>query len=192
MKIFIDRPVLSHYFSAFVSANDELHYGPEKAFEGQSNGLLGVGIAETVRLRFGLHTGDVHFQLGLAAYAPPVDFEWEEVVEASWSLSGTEGVMFEEGMPMERGQRVPLGPGTYRLRYSAKNFGVQENWIADGNRWQDLPDEGECWEHYQLLIWPAPWAPDVILKATRPSAKSWHSRQQALNERVKEQQGKSE
>jgi hypothetical protein len=189
MKVFVDGPVMSRYGMAFLVADAVLPYNQELAFAGQENGLLGVGIPNAVMMRFGLHTGDVHFRLAVAAYAPPVDPEWEEVVEVSWSFSGQIGVVFEEFMPTEPGRRIPLGSGTYRLRFSAKNYGVQENWVADGKPPEELPEIGGSMEYYELLVWPAPWAPDGVVKATQPSAKGWHSHQKAMNLQAKEQRG---
>jgi hypothetical protein len=61
--------------------------------------------------------------------------------------------------------KVP--PGSYRVRYSAKRMDLG-NWV------DSQPDDAQPIDAYLLTFWPAPPAPDRILKVTSLTASQWH------------------
>jgi hypothetical protein len=146
-----------------------------EGFVGQKNGLLGVSVADAIVLRFGMAAGDIHTHIMLADFAPDLESKWEEVVEASWSYSGEHELMLCEGTPADRVEKIPLSAGTYRLRFCIMNCGLE------GSRWvnaalQKTPlGPPEPPESCELVLWPAPFAPEAILKVTQPVARAWHS-----------------
>lgn len=165
MKIIFDGIILSCYGQAYVHFKDTHDYGDEVR-KGQINGLLGVAQPSTLFLTFGLHTGNVKFTLRVADQAPPLDDAWEEVVEASFTVPASQEIEFTDWNG-DIHVPVPLSPGTYRVRYTALNFGEAEDVPESENDTNPM-------ERYELTLWPASLAPDQILKVSRPAAQYWH------------------
>ena len=163
-EVFADK-VFAQYGQAYVqAANADFSAAHSK---GQANGLCGAAIPGQLFLVFGTHTGHVHLSIRICSDEPTLSEEWEEVVEVPFSPpTGTE-VGFVD-WNREVWAPVPLLPGTYRARYSAKNFRLAE--LGD----QDFDPSGECVERYELVFWPAPIRADAILKVTSLHAKYWH------------------
>jgi hypothetical protein len=137
-------PVAEHRFAL---AEGEV---PEAAdFSG--NGLAAV-VPSGVVIRTGVAAGSVRVQLRVEEQPPPLDARaWDEVVEVSWlaavgmaSVTGAQA----PGDARLRGVTPPW-PGYYRLRLHARG--------------RDDADEDEG---YELVIWAAPAAPDIVHKRT--------------------------
>lgn len=64
---------------------------------------------------------------------------------------------------------IPLSPGTYRVRYCARN-------MSCGNE-VDTYVEGEPVDFYSLAFWSAAPAPDIVVKQTSEVAAYWHNAQ---------------
>lgn len=137
-------PVAGHRFAL---AEGEV---PEAAdFSG--NGLAAV-VPGGVVIRTGVAAGSVRVQLRVEEQPPPLDARaWDEVVEVSWlaavgmaSVTGAQA----PGDARLRGVTPPW-PGYCRLRLHARG--------------RDDADEDEG---YELVIWAAPAAPDVVHKRT--------------------------
>lgn len=133
-------------------------------FSSQTNGLCGVSVEGVVFFITGLHTGNITLSIDYFESEPKLDDSKEEVVDASFTVP--ESGLTLEAWGEELTQNIDLRPGSYRMRYSAVNFGLAE----------DLGkfEEGDI-EIYSIEIWPAPCSEDKIVKATRESAKYWHS-----------------
>jgi hypothetical protein len=201
--VLMDRKVRSS-FSTGTLAHDEYWYPSREAsdpyiaaFKGQANGLIGAALPKGLLLRFGRHTGDVALRVRLAKRVPPVDPDWEEVVEVSWKVPANTPLWFQEDFGNGTFVKLPIAPGQYRMRFTAKNFGVLEDWNqsvvyanakAKANVAADLilanpqrAQEAEELEQYELTLWPAAAAPDKVLKATRGRARAMHSPAQRGN-----------
>ena len=169
MKTIFDGIVLSCYGQAYVHFKDTHGYADDVRKD-QLNGLLGAAQPNTLFLTFGLHTGHVRFTIKVADKAPEIEASWEEIVEASFTVPEFQEITFTDWngdihLP------VPLLPGTYRVRYTAENFGEAE----------DLPEsenDANPLERYELTFWPALHERDQILKVTRPAAQYWHDHAQ--------------
>src|ERR1700712_5653824 len=88
-----------------------------KARAGQVNGLLGAAEAGALSMVTGLHTGRVGFRLELLDSDPPLSPDWEEVVEASFTVPETAEMLlaaFEESTSID----LPAFT-SYRARYCA-------------------------------------------------------------------------
>ncbi|MGH3250452.1 MAG: DUF6461 domain-containing protein [Trebonia sp.] len=137
-------PVTGHRFAL---AEGEV---PEAAdFSG--NGLVAVAPAGVV-IRTGAAAGRVRVQVRIEEQSPPLDARaWDEVVEVSWrAAAGLASVTGPEAPGDHRLRRVtPPWPGDYRLRVHARG--------------RDDADEDEG---YELVIWAAPAAPDIVHKRT--------------------------
>src|SRR4051812_2632870 len=111
-----------------------------------------------------LHTGRVGFAVQLHDQAPPVDEEWEEVVEVSFHPEGGSHLLCWGGYgawPLD------LHDADYRVRYCARNMDRPR----DGD---PSDDEDRVVDHYLLQFWPAPPQPDRILRQPTDTAAHWH------------------
>jgi hypothetical protein len=76
-----------HYGQIYVESGEDY---PDLAecFGGQSNGLCGAAMPGILFLITGLHTGEVGFTVELYDAPPPIDDDWQEIVEASFRPTG--------------------------------------------------------------------------------------------------------
>jgi hypothetical protein len=122
--------------------------------------MVGAAVQGYLVLTTGLHTGPVRFD-----EEPPLDPTWEDVVEVCFQVPDAGIALHEWGgrdaFPLE----VP--PGSYRVRYSAKRMDLG-NWV------DSQPDDARPIDSYLLTLWPAPPAPDRIVKVTSLTASQWH------------------
>ncbi len=152
-------------YGQFYFISDVDWYGDMRAcFSAQKNGLCGVSVEGIIFFVTGLHTGNITLTINYLDSEPDIDDLHNEIVEASFKVSDS-GIRLE-AWGEEVKEKMPLLPGTYRIRYSAKNFGLAEE--------LGKYDEGDV-EFYRIEIWPAPYAEDNIIKVTTESAKYWHS-----------------
>jgi hypothetical protein len=151
----------------FWIASDNDDIGPDMfaAFVGQRNGLLGAAEDAQLRLITGAADGDVSFSVHVVESEPQLDGSWEDCVEASFTprtpavgfFDWDGNVVFE----------IPLGDETYRVRYAARAM--------------DAGSAGTEMDSYALWFWPAPPAPDAIVKQTSESAAYWHAEIARIN-----------
>src|SRR5262249_29539180 len=136
-------------------ASDADAIGPDmfEFFLGQRNGLLGAAQDGVLCLMTGKADGEVGFTVYVTAQGPDLDDSWEDCVEASFSPTEPVVALFDWG---EVVTDIPLGEGIYRVRYTARGMDAGE--AATGI------------EAYGLWFWPAPAAPDAIIKQTSKSA----------------------
>ena len=141
------------------------------AFAGQVNGLCGAATPGWLFMITGLHTGHVGFTVELHDTVPPIDDSWEEIVEVSFQATGEPVLLVqwagEASWPLEI-EAVDL-----RTRYCAS--GMDQARQAD----TVLAGEPEL-DRYLLQFWPAPPAPDQVLKQTSAQAAYWHRYAQEL------------
>ncbi|MBD5786484.1 hypothetical protein IF650_09845 [Cellulosimicrobium terreum] len=156
------RDIDVHY--GFVHLREEDGELPEPGREGQENGLLGARSPHALTMTTGLHTGGVPFRVEWHEMEPPLDDAWQDVVEASVELVVRELVLatFDDGSSV-RAPRL----GWHRARYSGTEM--------DAGREMDCPTPGESApDSYLLQLWPAPPAPDRVVKVTSEIAAYWH------------------
>ena len=138
--------------------------GAGAAIAGQTCGLAGARIPHQLALVTGLHTGDVPLTISWDEEEPSLDEQWTDAVEVSVELRGTSLGLetFEDGY----GASVPQA-GWHRARYCAAE-------MDEGNR-LDTPDEGEqAPDRYLLQLWPAPQAPEAVVREGSEIAAYWH------------------
>jgi hypothetical protein len=160
----LDAPRWVHYGQIYVTSPGCADVTPDDAFANHQNGLCGTGVAGGVFLVTGLHTGYVHFRVEIHSTAPPIEPEWEEIVESSCVFSRVP--VFLEEWAGENKCELPLAEGTYRVRYCAMKFGE----APEGNG----EDGEQLVEHYVLHFWPAPHHPDAVVKQTSQKAAYWN------------------
>jgi hypothetical protein len=107
-----------------------------------------------VVVRTGTAEGRVSVRVAVLT-EPPSDDEdddWEEIVDVSWTAAEGAASLTGPGRRNDRGLRrlTPPWPGDYRVRVHARGR-----------------DEADAhFESYQLTVWSAPSAPDVVHKLT--------------------------
>ncbi len=165
MRTAVHGDVHVHYGQIYVhSEGGEPFEGDLPAcFAGQRNGLCGAAVPGTLFLLTGLHTGDVGFTAEAHETEPP-DAGGEDVVEASFRAQGPARLVTWGG---EDWWDLGLAPGDYRVRYSATamDAGREQATRLDGE-----PEE----ERYLLQFWPAPPAPDAVVRQHSAAAAYWH------------------
>jgi hypothetical protein len=145
-----------------------------RSFAGQVNGLCGVGIAGRLWLVTGLHTGVVRCTVERHDDEPAVPSSgWNEVVEASFVPAGLP--MWLIGCMGEEGVVLPLAPGVpHRVRYCAAGF--------DAGKAADVRSADEpVVDRYLIQFWPAPVAPDAVLRQTGEESAYWHEHARGID-----------
>ncbi|GAA2166439.1 DUF6461 domain-containing protein [Actinomadura napierensis] len=132
-------PVSEHRFALLEEGGV-----PDVDFSG--NGLVAV-VAGGAVIRTGIETGHVQILLSVLE-EPPSDVAtgWEEIVEVSWQAA-VGGASVAGSQPVEPQLRrvTPPWPGAYRLRVHARGR-----------------DDADETERYELVVWQAPAAPDIV------------------------------
>ncbi|WIX97890.1 hypothetical protein QRX60_27830 [Amycolatopsis mongoliensis] len=165
MRTVVHGDVHVHYGQLYVhSEGGEPFEGDLSAcFAGQRNGLCGAAVAGTLFLLTGLHTGEVGFTAEVHESEPPGSGA-EDVVEASFRAEGRAMLVTWGG---EDWWDLELAPGDYRVRYSGTGM--------DAGREQDTRVGGEPErDRYLLQFWPAPPAPDAVVRQSSSAAAHWH------------------
>lgn len=152
------------YGQAYIELDGAFGGLMEKSFVGQSNGLCGAAAPEVLFLVTGLHTGPVGLTVNLSTVSPDLDQSWEEIVEVSVLVP--HGAITLVEWSAEHGERMTLPPGEYRVRCSASAMQAANE--LDTNVTEQPVDR------YRLDLWPAPSAPDRIIKQTSEVAAYWH------------------
>lgn len=166
MLVLFEGPLNVHYGQAYVVSGGQGFCGDmEATFRGQQNGLCGAAVGGSLFLVTGLHTGQVAFRVELHEAEPPVDENFEEVVEVSYRPLSAE-VELEEwaGEPV---CPLPLAVTDYRVRYCGRGMDA-------GKEADTIVDEPPI-DSYLLQFWPDAATPDRILKQTGETAAYWHS-----------------
>jgi len=166
MQVLFAGGVHVHYGQIYVQSGVESPQGGlSDAFAGQLNGLCGAATPGWLFMVTGLHTGHVGFTVELHDTAPPLDDAWEDVVEVSFRATAAPVLLVQ--WAGEASWPLAIEPVDLRARYSAS--GMDQAQQAD----TILSGEPEL-DRYLLQFWPAPPAPDQVLKQTSAKAAYWH------------------
>ncbi|CCH31352.1 hypothetical protein ABZ816_03645 [Actinosynnema sp. NPDC047251] len=160
MRVLYEGQVWVHYGQFSVESTDGF---PEmgECFGGQRNGLCGAASPGNLFLITGTHTGEVGFVVESHDGPPPLDEGWEEVVEVPFRPVGE---MHLVGWAAEWSAPLDLPVTDYRVRYSAIGMDREQNGLEED------PER----ERYLLQFWPAPPAPDEVVRLTGEQAAYWH------------------
>ncbi|MEU8484441.1 hypothetical protein [Streptomyces sp. NPDC048641] len=143
--------------------------GPHETMAGQTQGLVGAALPGFLYLSTGLHTGRIPFTVEVHESVPALDGTydaWEEIVEVSFTPAGD-----DVSLDLWGGDGYfPLGLDRvcHRVRYCGS--GLDESRNAEA---VDLDLAGSL-ERHLLQFWPAPHAPDRLLRQTSRSAAHQH------------------
>ncbi|GAA0245759.1 hypothetical protein GCM10010492_51510 [Saccharothrix mutabilis subsp. mutabilis] len=162
MRVLLQDAVWVHYGQLSVESDVEIGGDMGACFGGQRNGLLGAAVPGTLFLMTGLHTGEVGFTVELHDSEPSLGAEWEDVVEASFRPIGEASLV---GWAGEWSEELGLAETDYRVRYCG--VGMDRDNAGE-------PEDVEQ-ERYLLQFWPAPPAPDAVVRQTSAQAGYWHA-----------------
>ncbi|SFO11710.1 hypothetical protein [Actinomadura madurae] len=166
MQVLFSGEVHVHYSQLYVTSSPDLISDLQGCFLGQENGLCGAASPGALYLITGLHTGDVGVVVESHSEPPPVDKDWEEIVEVSFTPETDDVTLMQ--WAGEAAWSLDLDRVDYRVRYCAS--GMQAARDADTR----LDDEPQI-DRYLLQFWPAPPEADRVLKQTTEHAAYWHS-----------------
>jgi hypothetical protein len=167
MLVLFEGSLHVHYGQAYVESDGEGFGGDMDAtFCNQQNGLCGAGVAGSLFLITGLHTGRVAFRVELHEAEPPIDQGFEEIVEVSYRPLTAEVALMQWGG--DGGCPLPLPETDYRVRYCGRRMDA-------GKEADTILDDEPTVDSYLLQFWPAPAAPDRIVKQTSETAAYWHN-----------------
>lgn len=152
------------YGQAYIELDGKFDGAMDACFRGQSNGLRGAQIPAILFLMTGLHTGVVGITINLFDTDPGIDESWEEIVEVSFQAPAGEITLVEWAADSGVGMAVPVG--FHRARYQGR---AMQSASELGTNVDDTPVDS-C----RLDLWPAPPAPDRIVKQTSTVAAYWH------------------
>jgi len=162
VDVLFDGEVPVHYGFVYLEPGDGSDVELLTARGGQANGLCGARYPGHLLMVTGLHTGPAPLRVELHHERPPLDEQWEDVVEVPVTLTSEECWL----TAFDWAQQVPTpAPGDYRARWSAT--GMDQ---APDTRIGDEP----ALDRYLLQLWPAPVAPDAVVRLGSENAAYWH------------------
>jgi hypothetical protein len=172
VPIVFDQEIHVHYGQFYVeSRTDDFFEGLTGSRGGQANGLCGAAVSGLLFLTTGLHTGHTRVTVEVLDAPAPIGDEWEDVVEASFRPATAKVALVQ--WAGEASWPLPLAPIDYRVRYSATRM--------DQAQRRDTLLAGEpVQDRYLLQLWPAPLAPDAVIRQTSRSAAYWHAHARTL------------
>jgi hypothetical protein len=172
VPIVFDREIHVHYGQFYVASGSGWPPDPlQESLGGQANGLCGAAMPGQLFLITGLHTGSTRVAVEVLDAPAPIGDEWEDMVEASFRPTGAKVLLLQWGG--ETAGLLPLAPIDYRVRYSATGM--------DRARQKDTLLAGEPpLDRYLLQLWPAPPAPDAVIRETSRCAAYWHAHARTL------------
>lgn len=161
-----------HYSHFYVESRmGDYFHGLTETRGGQRNGLCGAAVPGLLFLTTGLHTGNVEVTVELCDAPPPVGDDWEDVVEVSFRPQSDRVQLVQ--WASEAVRPLALEPVGYRVRYCASGM--------DRAHAKDTRLDGEpLLDRYLLQLWPAPAAPDVVVRQTSQQAAYWHDHARTL------------
>jgi hypothetical protein len=167
-----DQEIHLHYGQFYLeSRTEDVFEGLTESRGGQANGLCGAAVPGLLFLTTGLHTGHTRVTVEVVDAPPLIGDEWEDVVEASFRpATGKVALVQWAGAAS---WPLPLPPIDYRVRYSATGM--------DQARERDTLLAGEpLLDRYLLQFWPAPLAPDAVIRETSQCAAYWNAHARTL------------
>ncbi|HKU95999.1 MAG TPA: hypothetical protein VJR58_12020 [Vineibacter sp.] len=164
MAVLFAQDIHVHYGQAYLEVAGQFDGEMEPCFRGQQNGICGAAVPDFLFFITGLHTGKVGFSINLFEEDPGIDDLWDEIVEVSFLVPRNEISLVEWGAENE--YTIPIGPGTYRARYYARD--MQAGRDLDTNTTSTVVDT------YRLDVWKADKAADRVVKQTAEIAAYWH------------------
>lgn len=137
----------------------------DRYFHDQVNGLAGAAAGSGVYVNLARRSGGSRVRIVLLGGKPPQpSAEFEDVVEVSLTVPEGAEVRWASWAVETSGALREIAAGSYRLRVSGRG--------RDAARADELADR--VLDEYVLELWPAPPAPDAVVRVGSEDAKYWH------------------
>lgn len=137
---------------------------PDHAFAGQQNGWVGAAGTDLVHVVLARRSGGSSVRVELLDREPPPTDTWEDCVEVSLRIPVGASTHWSTWAGENSGA-LPLPAGSYRLRVSARG--------RDAGKAGEFSEE--VVDSYLLQLWPAPAAPDAVLRVGSVDAAYWNA-----------------
>ncbi|WP_368498792.1 hypothetical protein [Herbiconiux sp. A18JL235] len=162
-SVLMDALVFTNYGQfEIVQAAEGFDGGADRFFAGQENGWVAAAVPGVLYLPLARWGGGSSVRVEHWTEEPPLE-DWEDIVEVSTTFRSGEPIVWMT-WGGDVGGTLDLPPATYRVRVNARG--------------RDAGHDGEFAEgivdHYLLQFWPAPPAPDRVLKTTSANAAYWN------------------
>ncbi|MFF4675182.1 hypothetical protein ACFY1C_36465 [Streptomyces sp. NPDC001279] len=155
------------YARQFYVVDPELGTDQAPDISDASNGLIAVA-EDGAGILTGLTVGPVEVTVTTHQSEPPLEGDWDEVVETSFTSSTGSALVtsWEDGGVEDLPDLAAAGPGSYRMRVHARG--------RDAGRVEDSlgPDDDPV-EMYLLQAWPAPAADEQVIRQTDQVGTEW-------------------
>lgn len=171
-RVLFEGEIDVHY--GFIDLTGRADNHPPELIEaraGQRNGICGAAVPGFLSMVTGLHTGPVRFTMEWHETEPPPDDRWEDVVEVSFQPPGTELQLLAFDHTVE--VALPAAP-SLRARFCASGMDAAQELDT-------VVDDDPAPDSYLLALWPAPPAPEAVLRQTSAAAAHWHRTAQAAD-----------
>lgn len=165
-RVLLDEVVDTDYGQLDLVYDDEGGFDGEadRFFAGQVNGWVGAADPHGVYVCLARRSGGSQVRVCLLDGPPDDDPSWEDVVEVSTRVPDGAQVAWTSWAGGSGGLLDGVPAGDLRVRVSARGRDAG----ADGEL------EDEVVDSYLIELWPAPGAPDEIVRTTSENAAYWH------------------
>jgi hypothetical protein len=166
MVTLLDKVVMTDYGQLDITWSEDGGFDGDvdRFFAGQVNGLVGATDSSGVYVILARRSGGCPVRIELLEAEPgPPEASWEDIVEVSVTVPAGSSVTWSAWAGMDSGD-LALPAGSYRLRVSAEGRDA-------GHALGDGPGTAD---RYLLELWPAPAAPDHIVRVGSKDAANWH------------------
>jgi hypothetical protein len=160
----LNQVVYTDYGQLTLEWGEEIWDGDaDRFFKDQQNGLVGAAVPDSVVIVLARRSGGSAVRIVLEASEPSASADWEDVVEVSFDLPPGRAMRWSSWAG-ESGGSLAVPAGQYRLRVSAAG--------RDAGAWGESADK--VVDRYLIELWPAPAAPDAVLRVGSNDAGYWH------------------
>jgi hypothetical protein len=160
--VLMDAVVMTDYGQFTVTQTSMWDGDADRFFAGQVNGWVAAAVPGVVHVVMARRSGGSGVRVELWEREPSPS-DWDDVVEVSAAFRDGDAVLWE-GWGGMSGGGLALPAGSYRVRVSAQGRDA-------GNA--DEFAEGVV-DRYLLQFWPAPAAPDEVLRTLSTDAEYWN------------------
>jgi hypothetical protein len=157
--VLLDEIIHTQYGWFSLEWGDEGFDGDDIFFAGQENGWVAAAVPEVLQVVLARSFGGSSVRIELGDEKPAPDLTWEDCVEVSITIPEDAEVTWLT-FAGETGGSLEIPADSYRVRVSARD--------------RDAAAAGDVVDHYLLQLWPAPAAPDAIIRVGSKEAAYWH------------------
>ena len=162
--VILDQTINTDYGQFSLEWGENLWDGDvDRFFAGQQNGWVAAAVPDVAHVVLARRSGGSSVRVELGTDEPVLESSWEDVVEVTIVIADGASVRWAAWGGMD-GAPLAIPGGTYRLRVNARG--------RDAGSAGEF--EPEVVDFYLLQLWPAPAAPDAVIRVGSADATYWH------------------